>query len=104
MGKRLGLEQLLAFGFALVLAVATAAGIASVARNIAVKRASGLAGADANRALLCTRLTMLQQRGQAISRAYFLQPSADAQKRFNDARAMFDATYAELDAKTSDLE
>ena len=104
MGKRLGLEQLLTLGFALVLAVATAAGIASVERNISVKRESSLAAADADRALLSTRLTMLQQREQATSRAYFLQPSADARKRFNDAQAMFDATYAELQGKTSDAE
>lgn len=103
-GKRLGLEQLLALGFALVLAVATAAGIASVERNISVKRESALAAADADRALLSTRLTMLQQREQATSRAYFLQPSADARKRFNDARTMFDTTYAELEGKTSDAE
>ncbi len=104
MGKRLGLEQLLAVGFALVLAVTTAAGIASVERNISVKRESALAAADADRALLSTRLTMLQQREQATSRAYFLQPSADARKRFNDTQVTFDATYAELAAKTSDAE
>ena len=94
--KRLGLEQLLILGFTLVLAVATATGIASINRNIAVKRESELAAADDRRALLSMRLTMLRRREQATSRAYFLQPSADAQKRFQEAQALFNSTYAEL--------
>jgi methyl-accepting chemotaxis protein len=103
-GRRLGLEQFLTLGFALVLAVASAAGITSIERNLAVSRESRLAAAAARRALLATRLTMMQQRGQATSRAYFLQPSADALKRYAESQKLFDATYAELAAATSDSE
>jgi len=103
-GKRLGLEQLLILGFALVLGVAAVIGIASVERNIAVKRSNALTAANGHRALLSMRLTMLQQREQATSRAYFLQPSADALKRYQDARATFVSTYAELAASTDDAE
>ena len=102
--KRLGLEQLLVLGFALVLSVATATGIASVERNLSAQRESALAAADARRALLAMRLTMLQQREQATSRAFFLQPSADATHRYEEAQRMFDATYAELTSATSDPE
>jgi len=102
--KRFGLEFLLIVGFALVMAVATATGILSVERNISAKQQSVLVAVDAHRALLATRLTMLQQREQATSRAYFLQPSADALKRYRDSRTMFDATYGELAASTTDTE
>jgi methyl-accepting chemotaxis protein len=100
----MGLEQLMLLGFALVLAVAAASGIASVQRNMAVKRGSAQAAADDHRALLAMRLTMLQQRQQAVSRAYFLQPSADAVNRYQQARMMFNATYEELAASTTDPE
>jgi methyl-accepting chemotaxis protein len=100
----MGLEQLLLLGFALVLAVATASGIASVQRNIAVKRGSAQAAEDDRRALLAMRLTMLQQREQAVSRAYYLQPTPDAIKRYQQARAAFDETYGELAATTADPE
>ena len=102
--KRLGLNQLLVFGFALVLAVAVSIGAISVVRNLAAARESAQAAADAHRALLSARLTMLQQREQATSRAYFLQPSQDALKRFTETRTLFDSTYAELSSSTTDPE
>jgi methyl-accepting chemotaxis protein len=103
--KKLGLEWLLFMGFSLVMAVATISGVLSIARNVAVRSESILAAADAHRALLATRLTMLQQREQATSRAYFLQPSADALKRYRDAEALFGATYQNLfDATTAPQE
>ena len=102
--KRLGLEHLLMLGFTLVMAVAAASGVMSVERNIAVKKESALAAEDNHRALLATRLTMLQQREQATSRAYFLQPSADAVKRYREAVNMFNATSQELQSDTSDPE
>ncbi len=99
--KKLGLEWLLFTGFSLVMAVATISGITSIASNVAIRRESELAAADAHRALLATRLAMLQQREQATSRAYFLQPSADALKRYREAESMFGTTYQELfDATT----
>jgi methyl-accepting chemotaxis protein len=100
--KRFALHHLLISGFALILAVALASGIASVVRNVAVQRESHEAAADAHRALLSMRLTMLQQREQAVSRAYFLQPSADALKRYQEAVTLFNSTYAELAASTTD--
>jgi methyl-accepting chemotaxis protein len=100
--KKLGLEQLLFASFGLVLAVATAAGIVAVQRNIAVKGESAKVSADDHRALLATRLTMLQQREQAVSRAYFLQPSADGVKRYQESVNMFAATYKELATGTTD--
>jgi methyl-accepting chemotaxis protein len=102
--KRLGLEQLLMLSFSLVLAVATLSGIASVERDLSVSQESALTSADEHRALLSMRLTMLQQREQATSRAFFLQPSPDAIKRFQESREMFNSTYRELAASTSDAE
>jgi methyl-accepting chemotaxis protein len=102
--KRFGLQTLLVVGFALVLAVAVVIGLLSVQRNQTAARESELAAAGAHRALLSARLTMLQQREQATSRAYFLQPSNDALSRFREAQTMFNATYDELAAATTDPE
>ncbi|HEY9127695.1 MAG TPA: methyl-accepting chemotaxis protein, partial [Acidobacteriaceae bacterium] len=77
---------------------------ASVLRNLAVQRESAEAAASAHRAFLGMRLTMLQQREQAVSRAYFLQPSPDALKRYNEAVSLFNATYKELSDATTDPE
>ena len=52
--KKLGLEWLLFTGFSLVMAVATISGITSIASNVAIRRESELAAADAHRALLAT--------------------------------------------------
>jgi methyl-accepting chemotaxis protein len=100
--KKLGLEWLLFTGFSMVMAVATVSGVTSIVRNLSIRRESVLAAADAHRALLATRLTMLQQRQQATSRAYFLQPSADALKRYREAESMFGATYQDLLKSTTD--
>ncbi len=102
--KRMGLESLLVAAFALVLAAVTASGVSSALCNLAIKRESTLTAAEAHRALLATRLTMLQQREQATSRAYFLQPAPDALKRYREAEVLFDATYAELGAATTEPE
>jgi methyl-accepting chemotaxis protein len=102
--KRLGLHHLLILGFSLILIVAIAIGLASVLRNLAVQRESAEAASAAHRALLSMRLTMLQQREQAVSRAYFLQPSQDALTRYRDALSLFNATYAELEAGATDTE
>ena len=104
MWKRLGLQQLLVLGFGLLLLIAVFIGALSMYWNLSSERGSAKAAANAHRALLAMRLTMLQQREQAVSRAYFLQPSADAIKRYQQARTMFDATYAELAAMTTDPE
>jgi methyl-accepting chemotaxis protein len=104
MWKRLGLQQLLVLGFGLLLLIAVSIGALSIYWNLNSQQSSAIAAANAHRALLAMRLTMLQQREQAVSRAYFLQPSADAIKRYQQARTMFDATYAELAEMTTDPE
>jgi methyl-accepting chemotaxis protein len=104
MGKRLGLEQLLMLAFGLVLAVVCATGVASVMQNLASSREGTLADENAQRELLAMKLTMLQQRGQVTSRAYFLQPSADAIKRYEDSQKSYDETYAQLTKMTTDAE
>ena len=45
---------------------------------------------------------MLQQRGQVTSRAYFLQPSADAVKRYEESLKLFNQTFSELLSATPD--
>jgi methyl-accepting chemotaxis protein len=104
MWKRLGLQQLLVLGFGFLLLIAVSIGALSIYWNLNAQQSNAAAAANAHRALLAMRLTMLQQREQAVSRAYFLQPSADATKRYEQARAMFDATYGELAATTTDAE
>ena len=102
MWRRLGLEQLLFASYGLMMAVASTLGIVAVVRNMAVKTESAQVAGDAHRAFLAMKLTMLQQREQAVSRAYFLQPSADGVKRYREALQSFDETYEELAATTSD--
>jgi CHASE3 domain sensor protein len=102
MWKRLGMQQLLALGFGLMLAVAAAIGLLSVQTDLKMERNSLLAAQDARRALLAEHLVMLQQRQQATSRAFFLQPSKDAQQRFDDATREFATTFEQLRALTSE--
>jgi hypothetical protein len=78
MWNRLGLQQLLGAGFGLLMVIAMVTGAQSVQRDLESKRISSLAAQHARRALLAEHLIMLQQRQQATSRAYFLQPSGDA--------------------------
>jgi methyl-accepting chemotaxis protein len=100
--KKLGLELLLIVSFGAVMLVTAATGVTSLLRDISMRKQTESAAADAHLALLATRLTMLQQREQATSRAYFLQPAPDAIKRYDDARTKFDATYNELRKLVSD--
>ena len=102
MWKRLGMQQLLASGFGLMLAVATAIGLLSVQTDLKMERASLLAAQDAHRAELAEHLVMLQQRQQATSRAFFLQPSKDARQRFDDATREFATTFEQLRALTQE--
>jgi methyl-accepting chemotaxis protein len=104
MGKRLGLKQLLMLGFAMVLGIAVITGALSVQHNLSVKRGVAVAAAESHLAFLSMQLTMLQQREQATSRAYFLQPAPNAIQRYEEARNKFDHTYQELKAGTTDAE
>jgi hypothetical protein len=69
MMKRLGLEQLLAFGFGLVLLATTIAGLIAIQGQLSVNRSSAIAQRETGHALMAQRLAMLQQREQATSRA-----------------------------------
>ena len=85
-----------------MLAVATAIGLLSVQTDLKMERASLLAAQDAHRAELAEHLVMLQQRQQATSRAFFLQPSKDARQRFDDATREFATTFEQLRALTQE--
>ena len=58
--KRLGLEQLLAASFGLVLLTATAAGMMAIRGQVAVQQSSAVAAKEAHHALLAQKLAMLQ--------------------------------------------
>jgi len=100
--KKMGLEALLIAGFALVMALAVAIGVSAIQLSRSFRAESMLASDDSQRALLASRLTMLQQREQATSRAYFLQPSEDAAKRYRESETNFQATYQKLAALAVD--
>ena len=100
--KRLGMRQLLTASFGLLLAVFGAFGILSVESILKGERTDALASIDAQRALLAEHLIMLQQRQQATSRAYFLQPLQDAHVRFRDATNEFASTFDRLQQLTTD--
>lgn len=100
--KKMGLEALLIAGFALIMALAVATGLSAIQLSRSFKAESVLASQDSLRALLASRLTMLQQREQATSRAYFLQPTADAAKRYRESEANFEATYQKLAGLAAD--
>jgi methyl-accepting chemotaxis protein len=102
MWNRLGLQQLLGAGFGLLMVIAMVTGAQSVQRDLESKRISSLAAQHARRALLAEHLIMLQQRQQATSRAYFLQPSGDAHQRYEEALRAFASTYEELQSLTAE--
>jgi methyl-accepting chemotaxis protein len=102
--KRLGMRQLISLGFGLLLVVAGLIGALSISTSMTVQRMNLQAEFEAHRSLQAEHLVMLQQRQQATSRAFLLQPSADAHKRFDDATRDFDATYNELWKTTTDAE
>src|SRR5579863_1568908 len=96
MWKRLGLQQLLALGFGLLLVVATVIGSLSIQGNLSIERSNSLVAQDARRVQLAEHLVMLQQRQQATSRAYFLLPSADALERFRESARGLESAFDEL--------
>ncbi len=102
--KRLGMQQLISFGFGLLLVVTGLIGALAVSTSLGVQRLNRQAEIDAKRALLAEHLVMLQQRQQATSRAFFLQPSADAHHRYDLAAQDFETTYEQLDAITPEAE
>lgn len=100
--KRLGLEQLISFGFGLVLLAATVAGVVSIRGHIAVRNSSAAAARDAHNALLAEQLAMLQQREQATSRAFFLAPAEHGDQRCIEAAKKFAAISRQLHAESTD--
>jgi methyl-accepting chemotaxis protein len=102
MGKRLGIERLLALGFGLVLLTTTIAGLIAIEGQRSVARSSALAQRESHHALLAQRLAMLQQREQATSRAFFLQPAEHGDQRCAEAAHDFAGIYNQLLADTED--
>ena len=73
--RRLGLEKLLALGFGLVLLIAAIAGLTAIRCEVAARNSGAASAAEGRHALMAQKLAMLQQREQATSRAFFLQPA-----------------------------
>src|ERR1035441_7781597 len=101
--KRLGLEQLIAVGFGLVLISATISGIISIRGHMKMEACSAASAKGASQALLAEQLAMLQQREQATSRAFFLQPAEHGDQRCIEAAKRFAAIYSQLSADPSDI-
>ena len=91
--KRLGLERLIALGFGLVLLTAALACGFSILGHIKVRSYSASAAKQAHHALLAEQLVMLQQREQATSRAFFLQPAEHGDERCAEAAQKFASIY-----------
>jgi methyl-accepting chemotaxis protein len=102
MWKRIGLQQLLALGFGLLLVVSGLTGALTIQQSRSAETGSAAMALEARRALLAEHLVMLQQRQQATSRAYFLLPSQDARQRFDEATRDFASTFRQLDQLTTD--
>lgn len=102
MFKRLGIEQLLALGFGLVLLTTTIAGIIAIRGQLSVDRSSATAQREASHALMAQHLAMLQQREQATSRAFFLQPAEHGDQRCAEAAHQFADIYNRLNAESTD--
>jgi methyl-accepting chemotaxis protein len=100
--KRLGLEQFIGLGFGLVLLSATIAGCISIWGYIQVQNYGAAAATQARHALWAEQLLMLQQREQATSRAYFLQPAEHGDQRCAEAAEKFASTYKQLGAEVTD--
>ncbi len=100
--KGFGLEKLLALSFAMVLITAGAAGLISIHGQRVVQRSSNAAAVEAGHALLAQRLAMLQQREQATSRAFFLQPAEHGDKRCEEAARDFGSILDKLSADAPD--
>jgi len=104
MWKRLGLQQLIGLGFGLVLLSATVAGVMSVRGHLQVRTFSADAASEARHALQAEQLAMLQQREQATSRAFFLQPAEHGDQRSIEAAQQFLAICEQLRADSPDPE
>jgi methyl-accepting chemotaxis protein len=102
MGKRIGLEQMIALGFGLVLLSATVAGVVSIRGHLQVRQFSAFAAKEARHALLAQQLAMLQQREQATSRAFFLQPAEHGDQRCIEAAQKFKSTFQDLKSDSTD--
>lgn len=102
MTKRFGLERLLALSFSTVLLTAGAAGLICIRGQQLVQRSSNAAATEARHALLAQHLAMLQQREQATSRAFFLQPAEHGDKRCEEAARNFSSILDKLDADSPD--
>lgn len=100
--KRLGLEPLLMLSFGLVMLTAVLAGGTSIAAHMVAEKYSARTAMASRHALLAQQLAMLQQREQATSRAYFMDPSEHGDVRCAEAAGKFENIYAQLDAETSD--
>jgi methyl-accepting chemotaxis protein len=98
MFKRFGLEKLLIVGMGTIMAAAIAASLVSILGQLMVQRSSIAEAREARHALLAQRLAMLQQREQATSRAFFLDPSEHGDKRCAEAARNFASTLDELNA------
>jgi methyl-accepting chemotaxis protein len=99
---RLGLEKLLALGFGLVLMTAAIAGLTAIRCEVAAQNSGAASAAEGRHALMAQKLAMLQQREQATSRAFFLQPAEGGDKRCNEAAHEFAAINQQLLAETTD--
>jgi len=102
MGKRLGLEQLLTLGFGLVLLTAAFSGLMAVRCLLEMRAAGAVFARESQHALLAQQMLMLQQREQATSRAYFLEPAEHGDVRCAEAAHQFAGISAELAADTGD--
>jgi methyl-accepting chemotaxis protein len=102
--KRLGVGQLIALGFGLMLLFVAADMVAFVVGQVNIRQSSDIAADEARQALLAEQLAMLQQREQATSRAYFLQPADHGDQRCTEAAQKFAATFDQLRTNTTDAE
>ena len=101
---RLGLEKLLALSFSFVVLAAMVAGGVSIAGHLEVQHYSALTAQAARHALLAQQLAMLQQREQATSRAFFMDPGEHGDLRCEEAAHKFASIYAQLAAESTDAE
>lgn len=102
MFKRLGLEKLLLVGMGCVLLAAMLASLISIRSQMAVQTSGTAAAREAHHALLAQKLAMLQQREQATSRAFFLQPAEHGDQRCAEAARNFASTLDDLNADSPD--
>ena len=100
--KRLGLEQLIALGFGLVVLAAAIAGAVSIRGELEAGQRSEAAAEAAQRGLLAEQLATLQQREQATSRAFFLQPAERGDARCIEAAGKFASILEQLSADRGD--